>query len=271
MQINWFTVIAQLVNFILLVWLMKRFLYAPILDAIDAREKKIKAQLADAKAQKADAKKEHEEFSAKNADFDQHKKALMDTATADAQTERQKLFDAARTDAETMRTKQAKALEEMQINLQTDIAEKTEQAVFSITQRALADLASVSLESQSVAVFIERLSHLNSDEKQAFVAAFQADKKPVQVQSAFALSASQQTHVKAALTKLLGSSANCAFTTDPALISGISLIANGYKLAWSVSDYLISLEKSIATPKPVAPKKAADPKKDSDPKKHAVN
>ena len=74
MQINWFTVIAQLFNFILLVWLMKRFLYAPILAAIDEREKKIKAQLNDAKAQKSEAKKEQEEFNAKNADFDQQKK-----------------------------------------------------------------------------------------------------------------------------------------------------------------------------------------------------
>ncbi len=265
MQINWFTVIAQLVNFIVLVWLMKRFLYAPILAAIDAREKKIKAQLTDAKTQKADAKKEQEKFSAKNADFDQHKKALMDAATADAQAERQKLLDEARTDAGTLRTKQAKALQEMQANWQTDMAKKTQQAVFSITQKALADLASVSLESQSIAVFIERLSHLNVDEKQSFVAAFQADKKPVQVQSAFALSAGQQTHVKAALTKLIGLETDCLFTTDSALISGISLMVNGYKLAWSVADYLTSLEKSISVPKPVAPKK------ESDTKKHAVN
>lgn len=265
MQINWFTVIAQLVNFILLVWLMKRFLYAPILAAIDAREKKIKAQLTDAKTQKADAKKEQEEFSAKNADFDQHKKALMDAAIADTQAERQKLLDAARTDAETLRTKQAKALADMQVNLQTDMAKKTQQAVFSITQKALADLASVSLESQSVIVFIERLSHLNADEKQAFVAAFQADKQPVQVQSAFALSASQQTDVIAALTELLGSGTDWAFTADPALISGISLTANGYKLSWSVADYLTSLEKSISTPKLAGPKKA------SATKQHAVN
>ena len=40
MKINWFTVIAQLVNFLILVWLMKRFLYKPILNAIDEREKK---------------------------------------------------------------------------------------------------------------------------------------------------------------------------------------------------------------------------------------
>jgi len=129
MQINWFTVIAQLFNFILLVWLMKRFLYKPIMAAIDEREKKIKAQLNDTTAQKAEAQKEQEAFSAKNADFDQHKKASMDAAITDSRTEWQKLLDLARTDAEALRTNIAEALEEMQTTMQTDLAKKTLQAV----------------------------------------------------------------------------------------------------------------------------------------------
>ena len=41
MLIDWFTVAAQALNFLILVWLMKRFLYKPILHAIDAREERI--------------------------------------------------------------------------------------------------------------------------------------------------------------------------------------------------------------------------------------
>jgi F-type H+-transporting ATPase subunit b len=50
MIIDWFTVIAQAINFLVLVWVMKRFLYKPILDAIDAREKRIALALAEAEA-----------------------------------------------------------------------------------------------------------------------------------------------------------------------------------------------------------------------------
>jgi hypothetical protein len=57
MLIDWFTVGAQALNFLILVWLMKRFLYKPILHAIDAREKRIAAELADADAKKAEAKR----------------------------------------------------------------------------------------------------------------------------------------------------------------------------------------------------------------------
>ncbi len=53
MLIDWFTVGAQALNFVILVWLMKRFLYKPILDAIDAREKRIATELADAGRKKS--------------------------------------------------------------------------------------------------------------------------------------------------------------------------------------------------------------------------
>ena len=54
MLIDWFTVGAQTINFLILVWLMKRFLYKPILHAIDAREERIAKELADADAKKAE-------------------------------------------------------------------------------------------------------------------------------------------------------------------------------------------------------------------------
>ncbi len=57
MLIDWFTVVAQAINFLILVWLLKRFLFKPILHAIDEREKGIANQLAQAEAMKAEAKK----------------------------------------------------------------------------------------------------------------------------------------------------------------------------------------------------------------------
>ncbi len=99
MLIDWFTVGAQMLNFLILVWLMKRFLYKPILNAIDAREKLIAAELADAEAKKAEAQKERDEFQHKNEEFDQQRAALLKKATDEAKAERQRLLDEARQDS----------------------------------------------------------------------------------------------------------------------------------------------------------------------------
>ena len=71
MLIDWFTVIAQVVNFLILVWLLKRFLYHPILDAIDAREQRIAKELADAAKKMAAAEKERDEFQHKKSELEQ--------------------------------------------------------------------------------------------------------------------------------------------------------------------------------------------------------
>src|SRR5580658_6185441 len=96
MLIDWFTVGAQALNFLILVWLMKRFLYQPILDAIDAREKRIAAELADAAAKQAEAQKQRDEFEHKNTEFEQQRAALLAKTTDEAKVERQRLFDEAR-------------------------------------------------------------------------------------------------------------------------------------------------------------------------------
>src|SRR5271155_2800573 len=96
MLIDWFTVGAQALNFLILVWLLKRFLYKPILDAVDAREKRIARELADANAKLAAAKKERAELLRKNEAFDQQRAGLLGKATDEAKIERQRLFDEAR-------------------------------------------------------------------------------------------------------------------------------------------------------------------------------
>src|SRR5271157_1720119 len=99
MLIDWFTVGAQALNFLILVWLMKRFLYQPILHAIVAREKRIATELADADAKKAEAQMERDEFQRKNEEFDQQRAALLSQAAGEAKAERQRLLDDARKEA----------------------------------------------------------------------------------------------------------------------------------------------------------------------------
>src|SRR5579871_2530356 len=102
MLIDWFTVCAQALNFLILVWLLKRFLYKPILHAVDAREKRIATELADADAKKAESQKERDEFEHKNEEFDRQRAVLLNKAIDEAKAERQRLLDDARQAADAL-------------------------------------------------------------------------------------------------------------------------------------------------------------------------
>ena len=96
MLIDWFTVGAQALNFIILVWLLKRFLYKPILNAVEAREKMVAAKLLEADTKKTEAQKERDEFQSKNEAIDKQRVTLLSKATDEAKVEQQRLLDEAR-------------------------------------------------------------------------------------------------------------------------------------------------------------------------------
>jgi F-type H+-transporting ATPase subunit b len=246
MEIHWFTVIAQIVNFFILVWLLKRFLYKPILTAIDERESKITDRLNDAEAKKTEAKEEQEAFRQKNATFDQEKKKRMEKVVSETKEEREKLLEQARKDAAALSQQLATEEREEQHNRQLEMNRKIKEEVFAVSRKALADLASADIEEQLTQVFIKRLKALNEKELNELKTAFEGASDQLLVRTAFALSEKQQKKLKEALDEALHGDVSLKFEEIPALIGGIELSTNKYKLAWSISEYLREFEEAIS-------------------------
>jgi F-type H+-transporting ATPase subunit b len=246
MLIDWFTVGAQIVNFLILVWLLKHFLYKPILDAIDAREKRIAAELADADTKKAEAEKERTDYEDKNKAFDQQRSALLGKATDEAKTEHDRLLDQAKKDAEGLRNNQADALRGDQIRLGSEIALLAEKEVFAIARKALTDLATVSLEERIGEVFTRRLRELDPKAKELLGNAFKSKSQPALIRSAFDLPSEQRAAIQNALNETFSTVVKIKFEDSQDAICGIELSANGQKVAWSISNYLSELSKKVS-------------------------
>ncbi len=246
MLIDWFTVGAQIVNFLILVWLLQHFLYKPILNAIDAREKRIAAELADADAKKAEAEKERTDFEDKNQAFDQQRSALLGKATDEAKAERERLIDQAQKDAESLRTNQADALRGDQIRLGSEITLLAEKEVFAIARKALTDLATVSLEERVGEVFTRRLRELDPKAKELLGAALRNSSQPALVRSAFDLPADQKAAIQNAFNETFSAVVRIKFEDSQDAICGIELTANGQKVAWSIASYLSELSKKVS-------------------------
>ena len=246
MLINWFTVVAQAINFLILVWLLKRFLYKPILQAIDEREKGIAAVLAAAEAKATEAQTERDDFQHKNAAFDQERAALLEKATDEANAQRQQLLDEARKDADVLRAKRQDAWRTEQRTLSQDISRWTQKQVFAVARKTLTDLAGASLEERIGEVFVQRIRSLTGETKEQLATAFNTSNHTVSVHTAFDLPPAQQSAIESAVKETFAPEAHVQFETAPELVSGIELSTNAHKLSWSIADYLSALEKSAA-------------------------
>lgn len=245
MLIDWFTVGAQLINFLILIWLMKRYLYQPILDAIDAREARIAAELSDADAKKAEAQKERDEFAHKNEAFDKQRSELLSKAGDEASAKGQELIDAARQQADALSAKRQKALNHAQQNLKEAITQRTREEIFAIARKALTDLADTTLEASMSGAFTRRVRALTGKDKESLDAALKNSSKPAIIRSAFSLPQEQRAEIQQALNETFSADVQIDFVAAPDVISGIELTAAGQKIAWSIADYLSSMEQRI--------------------------
>lgn len=245
MLIDWFTVAAQALNFLILVWLMKRFLYKPVLDAIDAREKRIAMELADAEAKRAEAGKLRDEFQQRNAEFDQQRAALLTKATDEAQAEHQRLLDEARKAADLLDAKRQQAMLRDAENLRQAISRRTRQEVFAIARKTLTDLASTTLEASAGTEFVRRLRTMDGSARTSLAAAIASATAPALVRSAFDLPPVQRAAIEQALRETFATDVAVQFETAAELIGGIELRVNGQRVAWSIDAYLASLQDAV--------------------------
>lgn len=245
MLIDWFTVVAQIINFLILVWLLKRFLYKPILTAIDAREQRIAAKLADADAKKMEAQKERDAFQQKNEDFDNQRIERMNQVAEAVNAERAQLLDAARQESSDLRAQLQVTLKNERHSLNEALSHRAREEVFAIARKTLIDLADTTLEDRVTAVFLDRLRELDDGEMADLKLVFKASVDPLLIRTAFTLSTEQCAAIETTINGVLGEEKAVKFETAPDLISGIELVANGRKVAWSIASYLASLEESI--------------------------
>jgi len=245
MLIDWFTVGAQALNFVILVWLMKHFLYKPILDAIDTREKRVAAELADADAKRAEAQKDRDEFQHKNEEFDQQRAALLSQATSEAKTERQRLLEEARQAADALSAKRQETLRNDAQSVNQAIRRRTQQEVFAIARKTLTDLATTSLEERLSDVFIRRLREVDDQAKAGLASSLKTASEPAIVRSAFDLPVEQRSAIQDAINKTFSADIRIRFETAPDLVSGIELVTSGQKVEWSIAGYIAALEKGV--------------------------
>ncbi len=245
MTIDWFTVIAQLINFFILAWLLRRFLYRPILTAIDEREKKVVSRLEEAASKMKEADEERAIFREKNREFDLHRSEKWEEALTEIKTERQEQLEKAHEEAQNLKKKLEEAFEDERKGLKRAIRDKTREEVFAIARKTLQELADETLEKSMVNAFLRRLQSPESSEEKEFTNTIAASDSKVEILSTLELTTEQRDHIERALTEKAGRKLLCEFKTDTRLVSGIELHTGGYKISWSIADYLQALEDTV--------------------------
>jgi F-type H+-transporting ATPase subunit b len=243
--IDWFTFIAQIINFLILVLLLRRFLYGPIMNAMAERERKIADRLTQAEEQRAAAAAEIETYRQKNVNFEQEREQLIRDAQTEVSDRRKAWLQEARTEVNDTRTYWQKALAEEKESFLQMVRQQAGQQTYQVIRRALTDLADADLEAQIVQVFLARLAALPDADIRAIREALQADRAALTLNSGFELDTTQRQTLRNAILSQFGAGQAIQVRMNPELICGLELAAPGHKVAWSLASYLDELEEAL--------------------------
>lgn len=244
MLFDWFTVAAQLVNFLILMYLLKRFLYKPVLDAIDAREQRIANLLNEAQTSQEKAAKQQAELTQKNAAFESEKSKLFTQVKAQVAEQSAQMLEQVAQDIAKQRGQWLEALQNEQDALGQTINQRTRLEVIHIARRALADLSDTALEQQIVSTLLRRVKNMSTQEHAQFEQAA-SNQQQLILRSAFTFTSEQQALFSNSIQDLLSDQASIKFEVDPALVGGVELLGNGHKLSWNIMSYVSDLDSSI--------------------------
>ena len=248
MIIDWYTIIFQIINFMILVFLLRRFLYKPVIRAMDEREQKIVQREENAAAKKKEAEQEAQNYRRKKEELEERSEEVIEGAHTAAEKEKRELLDEARREVDETRRRWQEAFEREKDTFISELRRRIGQQACTVARRCLEDLADSRLEELTWRYFLEKLSRLPDQERSELKHALADDGQKLVLRTAFEAPPDQLEQLKNSLRDLISdpeSNLKLSAAVDPKLICGLELDAGGYRVAWNVESYLEDIEEQV--------------------------
>jgi len=237
MELNWTTFALEIINFLVLLWILKRFLYRPVMQILAERRAGIERILGEARATEAKASAMRQQFESRLADWEQEKAAARRRFETELDAERDRQMEAL---AKVLASERERSAAQDAHRLETQRRELAVQASTEARQFAstlFTRLASPELEGQLVQLFIEELAVL-PEERLSAVRAGQNGHGQGILSSAFELSAEQRQHLSNVIDTRLGKAIALDFVVAPNLLAGARLALGAWQLDFSLAGEL---------------------------------
>ena len=242
MLIDWFTVVAQIINFLVLVALLKHFLWGRLTHAIDEREAHVAGELAKAEQKNKEAQLLAEQLRASALEQVQKREEMLVRAHKEVDEERAKLVQEARDAVVEVERRWWEELDHEQEAFFRELRGRAAAEVLAVIRRALADLSSAELQQCAIDVFLEKLRRIDIN------ALRELGTDVKQVRSAMEVPEAARKQIEELLLERLGTGPKLKFEKDPTMTWGIELRGNGRRIGWTPESYLDAMEENLKTP-----------------------
>ena len=223
MHFDPWTLGLQLANFLVLVWLLHRFLYRPVLGIIAARKAATDKLIADAQAGKKAAEDLKQSLESQRAAIAQERDTVLKAAREAADAEGKAVLATARADAEVLRVEAKKAFEREREQIVRTVGRDAARLAVSIARRLLQEAPAASVQERQLDLVCDDVKALPAESRNHIATRVAADKEALEVVTATPLDKRTATRFGARLSAALGAPVAAKFRVDRALIAGVEV------------------------------------------------
>jgi F-type H+-transporting ATPase subunit b len=238
LELNWSTVVLEILNFLILVWILKRFLYQPVLDVIARRRAGIDKTLADAEARHAEAVDLQQQYEGRLAEWDRERQQARETLARELDAERTRKL----AELQTALAQEQEKMHVAGVRRQADALRKLEETALQQAARFASQLlqqaAGPDLETRLVELAIAGLTALPAERRSALRNDHGKPAEALQVASAFPLADDQRQRLEQALAGIAGPDIPRQFEQDSALLAGVRICIGPWILGVNLQDEL---------------------------------
>jgi len=234
-ELDWTTFILEIINFLILVWLLRRFLYRPVMNVVAERRAAIAKTLEEASSERNEAISLKSQFENRLQDWQKERETARDQLRDEIETERRKRMTQLEGELTQQRLREQVLAERREESLLREARRQAVALSGQFAAKLLARLADPAIQERLLAMLLEDLAHLNDREREQLA---RSQKGAVLVVSAFPLSEQQRGNITAAFQKVLGIGAEYDFRENPALQAGVSIHIGAQRLQANLQEEL---------------------------------
>lgn len=238
MELSWTTFSLEILNFLVLLWILKRFLYKPVLDVIARRRAEIDKQLKDAKALQDSAEKMQSQYESRLKDWQHERQQARDTLHSELEEER--LRRLASLDKEiaqaTQRAQVASA--RRQANDERKLEATALQYAARFATRLLEDASGPDTQQRLVKLLVANLAELPAESVAAIQRQFGEIANTATVTSAYPIDETARQQLEPALKKIISPATDIEYTQDDSLLAGLRIAVGAWELGINIQDEL---------------------------------
>ena len=238
MELSWSTFVLEIINFLVLVWILKRFLYKPVLAVIASRRAAIDKALTDARTLHADAQKLQEQYTSRFAEWERERQQRRESLDRELETEKThkmaELQDSLKQEREKIRVSEARR--------QSDAVRKMEDTALTqgarFATRLLEQASGPELETRLIEMVISGLQELSTERISNLRNSYGKPPEVIVIRSVFPIVDDQRQRLEQALTVLVDANIPLKFEQDNKLVAGVAITIGAWVLGANLRDEL---------------------------------